>query len=86
MIGGNAVEPLERDVLDDDRLAFGNLDGDVDLVLVRVQLHIDADDLGVRITPIGVVGLDPLDVAVELFAVEKMPARPWKKPVLLAWR
>ena len=60
------VDPLERDVLDDDRLPFCDLDGDGDLVLVRVQLDIDADDLGIRISAIGVGRLDPLDVAVEL--------------------
>ena len=47
-----------------------------------VQLHVDADDLGVGIAAIGVVRLDAPDVAVELQAIEEMLARPWKNPAL----
>ena len=79
MIRGNGVEPLERDALDDDRLAFGDLYGDGDFVLRVVELHVDVDDLRLGITPISVVRLDALDVAIELRAIEESLARPWQK-------
>ena len=82
MVGGNAVEPVEDDLLDDRRLAFVDLNGDGDLVLRVVQLDIDADDLRSGIAAIGVERLDALDVAIELRAIEKLLARPRQESAL----
>ena len=86
MVGRNAVEAVEDDLLDDRRLAFVDFNGDGDLVLRVVQLDVDADDFGRGIAAIGVEGLDALDVAIELCAIEKPFARPRQKPALAAWR
>ena len=82
MFGGNRVEPFERDVLHDHRLPFGDLDRDVDLGLVRIQSGVDADDFGIGVAAVGVIRLDALDVAVELCAIEVVPARPREEPIL----
>ena len=47
-----------------------------------VELHVDVDDLRLGIAPVGVVRLDALDVAIELWAIEKSLARPWQKAAL----
>ena len=82
MVGGNAVEPVEDDLLDDRRLTFVDFNGDGDLVLRVVQLDVDADDFRPRIAAIGVERLDALDVAIELWAIEKPLARPWQESAL----
>ena len=70
MIGGDDVEADVLDAGDLDRFPFGNRQRDVDLILLVVQLHVEAGHAGVGIAAVAVEGLNPFQIGVEPRAVE----------------
>ena len=70
MVGWDHVESDEVDGRNRHRFAFLDGHGDVDLILLVVQLDVEAGDARVRIAAIGKERLDALQIGVEARAVE----------------
>ena len=64
------VESDEVDGRNPHRVALLDGHGDVDLILLVVQLDVEANDARVRIAAIGIERLDALQIRVEAGAVE----------------
>jgi hypothetical protein len=70
VVGWDHVESHEVEGRNLHRCAFLDGHGDVDLILLAVQLDVEADDARVRIAAIGIERLDALQVRIEAGAVE----------------
>ena len=69
-------KPAKSIALTSDRLAFGDRHGEIDLVLLVVQLDVEAGDARVGKAAIGVERLDALEVGVEPRAIEEVLLAP----------
>ena len=68
----NGVESRKVDRLDEHRRAFGDRHREIDLVLLVVELDVEAGDPRVGIAAVGVERLNPLQVRVEARPVEEV--------------
>ena len=66
------VEPGKRDRRDEHRLAFGDRNGEIDLVLLVVQLDVEPGDARVGISAVGVKRLNTFQIRVESRPVEEV--------------
>ncbi len=64
------VEPLQLDRSDAHRLAFGDVDGDIDLLLRLVQLDVERGHARIGKTAVAVERLDALEIRLEGAPVE----------------
>ena len=81
--GRNDVEADKVDRRHLDRIAFGDLDGEIDLGLIGTEFDIEAGHSRVGIAAIGVERFDALEVGVEPRPVEVSLTSPWNLGALL---
>ena len=67
----DVLEAGEIDRLDEHRRAFVNGDGQIDLILLVVQLDVEAGDARVGVAAVGVERLHPLQIGVEARPIEE---------------
>ena len=70
VVGRNRLETGEADAGNPYGLALGHRQRHIGRILLAVQLHVERRDSRIRITPVGVKGLDASQIGVELRSIE----------------
>jgi hypothetical protein len=77
------IEARQRDVGNRGRIAFGDVDGDVYLVLSAIQLDVEGGDASIGKSAIEIEGLNAFEVSFEAAAIEVTLFAPWQLRALL---
>ena len=83
MSGRDRVEADELDRRDGYRIALGDRQGDIDGVLLVIELHVEVGDVRVGKPAILIKGLNALEVGIEARTVEVSFTSPWDFRALL---